>query len=217
MLCTVSPGPASPSCAAVLRCQLTPLREVQITACVAWCPAAPTPAAMNPSDVLFSTHIASPVSIGVMPLVDASVQDWPFGLVQIDCGPTASQPPGPPASRAAGYPSGAWTFCPLPAAYSGARRQVAPPLAETKNCCRTTPSLVCEPIVTMVFPEATMRFTVWKTPRCCCPGYMPMVSADCAAGPWFPSFGAWFACWFELSWPNFGPCPVSRARGSPAP
>src|ERR1700683_4447638 len=102
---------------------------------------------MNPSDVLFSTHISSPVRIGVMPVVDASVQDWPFGLVQIACGPTASPPPGPPARRAAGYPGGAGTFCPLPAVYSGARRQVAPPLAETKNCCLTTPSLVWVPIV----------------------------------------------------------------------
>src|SRR5580704_15504981 len=195
MSCTVSPGPASPSCAAVFRCQVTPSREVQITAWVAWFPSAATPAARKPPDVLFSTHMASPVSIGVMPLVDASVQAWPFGLVQMACGPTASQPRGPPASRAAGYPSGAWTFGP-PAAYTGARRQEAPPLAETKNCWRTTPSLVWEPIVTMVFPEATMRFTVWKTPRCCCPGYMAMVSADCADVPWF---GARFACWLEVS------------------
>src|SRR5215472_4904696 len=102
MFCTVSPGPASPSCAAVFRCQVVPSREVQITACVAWFPSAATPAARNPLDVLFSTHIASPFSIGVMPLVDANVQDWPLGLVQMACGPTASQPPGPPASRAAG-------------------------------------------------------------------------------------------------------------------
>src|SRR5580692_9574798 len=154
MLCTVSPGPASPSCAAVLRCQVTPSREVQITACVAWLPVAAMPAARNPSDVLFSTHIASPFSIGVMPWVDASVQDRPFLLVQMACGPTAG-------------------------ALTGARRQEAPPLTDTKNCWRTTPSLVWEPIGTMVFPEATTRFTVWKTPRCCCPGYMPMVSADC--------------------------------------
>src|SRR5580692_8615401 len=102
MLCTVSPGPASPSCAAVLRCQVTPSREVQITACVAWLPVAAAPAARNPSDVLFSTHIASPFSIGVMPWVDASVQDRPFLLVQMACGPTASQPAGPPASQAPG-------------------------------------------------------------------------------------------------------------------
>src|SRR5580692_5030158 len=183
MLCTVSPGPASPSCAAVLRCQVTPSREVQITACVAWLPVAAAPAARNPSDVLFSTHIASPFSIGVMPWVDASVQDRPFLLVQMACGPTASQPTGPPASRAAGCPSGAWTPWPPPGALTGARRQEAPPLTDTKNCWRTTPSLVWEPIVTMVFPEATTRFTVWKTPRCCCPGYMPMVSADCACAP----------------------------------
>ena len=102
MLCTVSPGPASPSCAAVLRCQVRPLREVQITACVAWPEVAATPAARKPLDVLFSTHIPSPGSIGVMPWVAASVQDRPSGLVQMACAPTASQPAGPPASRAAG-------------------------------------------------------------------------------------------------------------------
>src|SRR5208283_5445769 len=48
MLSTVSPGRASPSCAAVVRCQVTPLREVQITACVALSPTAPAPAARNP-------------------------------------------------------------------------------------------------------------------------------------------------------------------------
>src|SRR5712691_11243868 len=32
MFSTVSPGPASPSCAAVIRCQVTPSRDVQITA-----------------------------------------------------------------------------------------------------------------------------------------------------------------------------------------
>ena len=68
-------------------------------------------------------------------------------------------------------------------------------------------------MVTIVFPEAAMRFTVWKTPRCCCPGYMPMVSADCAAVPW-P--GAWFAGWLAASGPNFGPWPVSRARARTA-
>src|SRR6516162_2870329 len=138
MLCTVSPGPASPSCAAVLRCQFTPFREVQITACVAWFPLAAAPAATNPTDVLFSTHIPSPGSIGVMPRAAASVQDKPFGLVQMACGPTASQPAGPPAIRAAGCPSGGG---PPPSACTGASRQVAPPLAEVKNCCRTTPSL----------------------------------------------------------------------------
>src|SRR6516165_12279517 len=129
MLCTVSPGPASPSCAAVFRCQVTPSREVQIAACVAWFPSAATPAARNPTDVLFSTHIPSPGSIGVMPLVDASVQDKPLGLAQMACGPTASQPAGPPAIRAAGWPSGGG---PPPSARTGASRQVAPPLAEVK-------------------------------------------------------------------------------------
>ena len=102
MLCTVSPGPASPSWAAVARCQVSPSREVQIAACVAWPPSAATPAARKPLDVLFSTHIPSPGSIGMMPCVAARVQDRPSGLVQMACGPTASQPPGPPASRAAG-------------------------------------------------------------------------------------------------------------------
>ena len=37
MLCTVSPGAARPSCAAVIRCQVRPSRDVQITAvCVAF-------------------------------------------------------------------------------------------------------------------------------------------------------------------------------------
>src|SRR5580658_10885083 len=129
MLCTVSPGAASPSCAAVFRCQVTPLREVQITACVVLPPAVATPAARNPSEVLFRTHMLSPASIGVMPWVAASVQVRPFGLVQMACGPTASQPAGPPASRAAGYPSAGW---PPPSAVTGARRQVAPPLEDTK-------------------------------------------------------------------------------------
>jgi hypothetical protein len=55
MLATLSPGLASPSCAAVIRCQVTPSRDVQITACV-WPPfASPWPAARNPSAVLVST------------------------------------------------------------------------------------------------------------------------------------------------------------------
>jgi hypothetical protein len=32
------------------------------------------------------------------------------------------------------------------------------------------PSVFCEPVVTIVFPEATMRSIFWKTPRVNCPG-----------------------------------------------
>ncbi len=108
---TVSPGPARPSWAAVWRCQVRPSREVHRTAWVAPWPAGARPAARKPCAVLFSTHIWSPGSCGVMPWVAARVQVVPSGLVQMACGPTASQPPGPPASRAAGYPSGG---CPPP-------------------------------------------------------------------------------------------------------
>ena len=45
MFSTRSPAAASPSCAAVMRCQVTPSGEVQITACDAPPPAAPVPAA----------------------------------------------------------------------------------------------------------------------------------------------------------------------------
>src|ERR1700759_1681377 len=147
MLGTVSPGPARPSCAAVIRCQVRPSREVQMTACAACPGAVATPAARKPVEVLFSTHMSSPEAIGVMPCVAASVQVSPVPEVQVACGPTASQPPGPPASRAAGEPSAA---CPPPGAGVGPPRQEAPPSADTKNCCRTTPSLACEPMATMV-------------------------------------------------------------------
>jgi hypothetical protein len=104
MFSAVSPGPASPSCAAVIRCQVTPSRDVQITACVAPCFAPftnPVPAARKPSAVFVITHTESPGSCGVIPWVAASVQVRPLGLVQMACGPTATQPPGPPASKAA--------------------------------------------------------------------------------------------------------------------
>jgi hypothetical protein len=62
MFWAVSPGAASPSCAAVIRCQVTPSAEVQITAWVAPRPACPSPAARNPAAVLVITHTASPGS-----------------------------------------------------------------------------------------------------------------------------------------------------------
>ena len=70
MFRTVSPGPASPSCAAVIRCQVTPSRDVQITACaVPWLApfAAPVPAARKPSAVFVITHTESPGSCGLIP------------------------------------------------------------------------------------------------------------------------------------------------------
>src|SRR5580704_18481554 len=166
MASTVSPGPASRRCAAVSRCQVTPLRDVHSTAC--GLPLASLePAARKPCAVLVTTHTESPGSCGLIPFVEARVQDVPSGLVQTARGPTATQPPGPPASSVAACPRAAW---PPPGAWTGARRQLAPPLTETKNCWRTSPPLVCEPIVTMVWHEATTRLTVWNTPRSCWPG-----------------------------------------------
>ena len=60
------------------------------------------PAASQPVAVRVSTPTWSPESVGVMPVVRASVHDVPSVLVQMACGPTASQPPGPPASSWAG-------------------------------------------------------------------------------------------------------------------
>src|ERR1700685_3484105 len=161
MASTVSPGPASPSCAAVSRCQVTPLRDVHSTAC-GFPPASVEPAARKPLAGLVATHTQAPGSCGLIPLVEARVQDVPSGLVQMACGPTATQPPGPPASSVAGCRRAAW---PPLRVRTGARCQLAPPLTETKNCWRTRPPLVCEPIVTMVWPEATTRLMVWNTPR----------------------------------------------------
>ena len=114
MFSTVSPGLARPSWAAVIRCQVTPSRDVQITACVCLRPrrcsrprgararGGAAPAARKPSAVFVITHTESPGSCGLIPWVAARVQVRPVGLVQMACGPTATQPPGPPASSVAG-------------------------------------------------------------------------------------------------------------------
>ena len=57
-----------------------------------------------------------------MPCVAARVQDRPSGLVQMACGPTASQPPGPPASGRPDSRAEARRL-PLPAPGPGARRR----------------------------------------------------------------------------------------------
>src|SRR5580658_4475531 len=77
----------------VVRCQVRPSGEVQITAWVVP-PAAVSPAARYPSAVLVTTQTWSPGSCGSMPCVAARVQVRPFGLVQVACEPIASQPPG---------------------------------------------------------------------------------------------------------------------------
>ena len=108
MFCAVAPATVSPSCEAVMRCQFTPSRDIQITA---WCPpplAVPLPAARNPSGVFATTSMLSPGSCGLIPWVAASVQDWPVWLVQTACGPSAIHPAGPPAIRMAASPSGGW-------------------------------------------------------------------------------------------------------------
>src|SRR5580693_7418750 len=156
------PGAVRP----VVRCQVRPLGEVQTTAWVVPPPAGASPAARNPSAVLVTTHTWSPGDCGSMLWVAARVQVSPLGLVQVACWPIASQPPGPPASRPAVYPS---EGCPPPAACTGASCQVAPPLADTKNCWRAMSSLVWEPAATIVLPEETTRLIVWKTPRACWP------------------------------------------------
>src|ERR1700691_4891426 len=157
MFLTVSPAADSPSCAAVIRCQVTPSAEVQITAWVAPRSAAADPAARNPLAVLVITHTESPGSWGLIPCVAARVQDSPFWLVQRACGPTATHPPGPPASSAAECPSGGWTPLPPVRVWTGASCQLAPASDEVKNCWRTTPPLTCEPIAPIVLPEARMR------------------------------------------------------------
>ena len=55
------------------------------------------PAAMKPAAVRFSTLIWSPGRSG-SPVVEASVQVRPSGLVQMESGPRATQAPLPPAT-----------------------------------------------------------------------------------------------------------------------
>src|ERR1700691_491424 len=189
-----APGAVRP----VVRCQVRPSGEVQITAWVVP-PATASPAARNPSAVLVTTQTWSPGSCGSMPCVAARVQARPFGLVQMACDPIASQPPGPPASSPAVYPSAG---CPPPGACTGASCQLAPPVADTKNCWRATPPLACAPTATIVLPEETTRLTVWKTPRACWPAYVPRVAVtrpDC----WAPVPVVPF--WLDSSGPSFGP------------
>ena len=58
-----------------------------------------------------------------------------------------------------------------------------------------------------------MRLMTWKTPRCCCPGYVSKVTAP-SGSRGVAVFGA--LCGSEASGPNFGPWPVSSARASTA-
>src|SRR5271165_1714532 len=92
MLPTVSPGPASPSCAAVVRCQVTPLREVQITACVALSPTAPAPAASHPPGPPASRVAAYPSGACPPPgaRTGARCQDSPPSIDTKNCWRTVS-------------------------------------------------------------------------------------------------------------------------------
>ena len=164
-----------PTSAAVIRCHVMPSCETHTRP---WFPppaAWPWPPATNPVEVLVRTKTWSPGSRGSIPCVAASVHDRPFWLVQITCGPHASQPVGPAAIRSAMNPTGG---SPPPGNWTGARCQVAPPSEDTKNCWRATPLLVSEPVVTIVLPHAAIRSIVWKTPRCCCPWYVGRVLAE---------------------------------------
>ncbi len=80
---------------------------------------------------------------------------------------------GHPSVRAAGDPDG------LDTPAEADRRRAAGPgpaarCARHRTMRRTAGGrrrrLSCEPVVTIVFPEATMRWIVWKTPRARCPG-----------------------------------------------
>src|ERR1700684_3483875 len=90
--------------ASVLRCQVKPSGEVQITACAVPPAALACPAARNPVAVAVSTQTWSPGCCGAMPWVPTCVQDRPSVLVQMPCVPAvemATQPCGPPATRVA--------------------------------------------------------------------------------------------------------------------
>ena len=117
--------------------------------------------------MLVTTLIVSLDCRGVIPRVLASVQDCPSWLVQMALSPNAIQPRWPPAILTASCPSGGW---PPPGSWTGASRQVCPASVDTKNCWRTALPVFCEPVVTIVLPEATMRSIRWKTPRASWPG-----------------------------------------------
>ncbi len=148
----------SPAWAAVTRVQWRPSRDVQITpvaSAVFW------PAASQPLAVRVSKVTWSPESVGVMPVVAASVQDWASWLVQMACGPTASQPPGPPARSCAGCPgAGSPPWAPRTAASC----QVLPASVETKNWPRVRSPPAWLPTATTVLPTLATRVRVWNTP-----------------------------------------------------
>ena len=84
---------------------------------------------MKPAAVRCSTLIWSPGRSG-RPAVEASVQVRPSGLVQIDLGPMASQPPGPAATNRAADPGGGG---PPPGARTAPMAHDRPSSVDTKN------------------------------------------------------------------------------------
>src|SRR5581483_1532631 len=135
----------------ICRCQFRPSGEIHTTPWLC----ASEPPARKPVAVLVTTQTWSP-GTWLTPCAAASFHDLPSWLVQIACGPTASQPPGPPASSGANAPGLPWT---------GASCQLVPPSLETKNCWLVLEPTVRCAVATSVFPDATMRFSDSNTPR----------------------------------------------------
>ncbi len=158
MLTMVPSWTGSRASAAVIRVQRRPSRDVQITPVAS---ATFWPAASQPLAVRVSTWTWSAESVGVMPVVAVSVQDWASGLVQMACGPTASQPPVPPARSWAGWPGAG---SPPSAPRTVAVRQVLPASAETKNWPRVRSPPAWLPTATTVLPTLATRVSVWNTP-----------------------------------------------------
>ena len=144
--------------AAVSRSQCRPSGDVQTTPVPS---AGFWPAARYPVAVRISRCTWSPESVGVMPVVRASVQDRPSVLVQMASGPTASQPWGPAVTSCAGCPGAG---SPPAAARTGATCQLVSASVETRNWARVTSPPVWRPTATTVPSELATWVSVWNTP-----------------------------------------------------
>ena len=137
------PVPAArPSWVTPRRCQVVPFADSQATglAFAASPPGMLDPAARNPDPVLISVVIWSPASWG---RAGSRSQPRPFGLVQTDAGPTATQPRAPPVTNAAAWP-GAGSPPAVPSC------QVRPLSTEKKKRAREILVPVCAPTATVV-------------------------------------------------------------------
>src|SRR5579859_3644278 len=114
------------------------------------------PAARNPAAVRRST-----VTPG-RPVVDRSVQTAPLPLVQIESGPSATQPPAPPAISRGACPGGG---APPVAPDSGARDQSIPASRLMKNSALGSTVPVSAPTATTSGPSLATRPSSRVTPR----------------------------------------------------